>query len=268
MVYLPDDVTGGPVYQLILAGIAGSILGSFLNVVIYRLPRRESILFPRSHCPSCNTPISFWDNIPIISYILLKGKCRHCKVSIPWRYPFVELLMMLMTITLYIINVSFAGFAADTVLAFILLAVFAIDLGNMIIPNRLNLAGIVLAVPLTFRWGTYGFLRGFYGALIGVIILAIMMILGHFLYKRQGVGMGDIKLAIVIGLFLGPFWTPIVFIIAVFLGGMWGIINLVIGSIKFGQEVPFGPFISLGGFCVLFLKLPILTLIEHYLSLF
>jgi len=104
MVDIHTDMAGGPVIVgaqcsvplLILVGIAGSALGSFLNVVMHRLPRRESIVFPGSHCPSCGASISFRDNIPIVSYLLLKGRCRHCSASISWRYPFVELLTALM----------------------------------------------------------------------------------------------------------------------------------------------------------------------------
>ena len=125
-----------------------------------------------------------------------------------------------------------------------------------------------LAVPFTFRWGAYGILRGVYGALVGMIVLAIMMLMGHLLFKRQGIGMGDVKLTVVVGLFLGPFWSFITFTIAVLFGGIWGVITLVRGSVRTGQEVPFGPFIALGGFCVLFFKLPILYVIEQYLSFF
>ena len=286
MVDIHDNMAGRPVIQLILAdtsglsfcllpsafcllfvAIAGLALGSFLNVVIYRLPRKESIVFPGSHCPSCGASISFRDNIPCVSYLLLRGRCRHCSASISWRYPFVELLTALFAVGLYVLNDSLANFTADVALASILLAVFAIDLRHMIIPDRLNAAGALLALPLMFRWGVYGILRGMYGVLVGVIILAIMMAMGHLVFKRQGIGMGDVKLAVVIGLFLGPFWSFITFIIAVFLGGTWGVISLVRGSVRTGQEVPFGPFIALGGFCVLFFKLPILYMIEHYLSL-
>ena len=267
MVDIHTDLAGGPAGQLILVGIAGSVLGSFLNVVMHRLPRRESIVSPGSHCPSCGASISFRDNIPILSYILLKGRCRRCFAPISWRYPLVELLTALMAVVLYILNDSLANFIADTALGSILLAACAIDLRYMIIPDRLNAAGALLAVPFTFRWGAYGILRGVYGALIGMIVLAIMMLMGHLLFKRQGIGMGDVKLTVVVGLFLGPFWTCSTFIIALLIGGIWGVITLVHGSVKPFQEVPFGPFIALGGFCVLFFKLPILFVVEHYLSL-
>ena len=250
-----------------VAGLFGLLLGSFLNVVIYRFPRRESIVFPGSHCPACDTPIKYYDNIPVLSYILLKGRCRQCSVTISWKYPFMELLTAGMVAGLYMVNSSMMNFIADVSLGFVLLAVFAIDLRHMIIPNRLNLAGGIAAFFLTFRWGMFGLLRGGAGVLVCTAILAIMIVLGHIVYKRQGIGMGDVKLGIVIGLFVGPFWSLVTFILAVLFGGLWGLFCLLSGKVKAGQEIPFGPFISLGGFCVLFLKPQILYLVEYYLSL-
>ena len=149
-----------------------------------------------------------------------------------------------------------------------MLAAFVIDLRHMIIPDRLNLTGGIIAVLMTFRWGLTGIVRGLGGALVGLVILTVMIILGKLLYKRQGIGMGDIKLAAVIGLFVGPLWCFVTFVMAIFTGGIWGILQLLTGRVKTGQEVPFGPFIAIGGYSVLFFKREILFLIDRYLLMF
>ncbi len=272
------------VLSLLFVGIFGLMLGSFLNVVIYRLPRRESIVFPGSHCPVCGVPVKYYDNIPVLGYILLKGRCRSCSASISILYPFIEMLTSLMAMGLFALNWfnyhgSFASgsfisnhflsnFIADLALAAMLLAVFFIDLRHMIIPDRLNFAGGIIAVIMSFRWGLSGIVRGAGGAIAGLAVMVIMTLLGKLLYKRQGIGMGDMKLAVVIGLFVGPFWCLLTFVVAVFSGGMWGIIQLFSGRVKTGQEVPFGPFIAIGGFSVLFFKREILFLVDRYLLMF
>jgi len=272
------------IISLLFVGIFGLMLGSFLNVVIYRLPRRESIVFPGSHCPVCGVPVKYYDNIPVLGYILLKGRCRSCSATISLLYPFIEMLTSLMAMALFALNwfnihSSFASgsfsnihfltnFIADVALATVLLAVFCIDLRHMIIPDRLNLAGGIIAVILSFRWGLSGIVRGAGGAFVGLAVMVVMMLLGRLLYKRQGIGMGDVKLAVVIGLFVGPFWCFLTFVVAVFSGGMWGIVQLFSGRVKTGQEVPFGPFIAIGGFSVLFFKREILFLVDRYLLMF
>ena len=270
--------------KVLVSGIFGAMLGSFLNVVIYRLPRKESIVFPGSHCPVCNSPIKYRDNLPVIGYLVLRGRCRSCSASISYIYPLVELLTACMVMGLFILNwhrfngsfvngsvlniIFLSNFLADVSLGSVLMAAFAIDLRHMIIPDRLNLTGGILGVILSFRWGYTGLIRGVSGAFVGLSILIVMIIMGKVLFKREGIGMGDMKLAIVIGLFVGPLWSFVTFIIAIFTGGIWGIYTLLTKHVKKGQEVPFGPFIAIGGYCVLFLKREIFFLIDRYLSLF
>ncbi|MBN1290334.1 MAG: prepilin peptidase [Candidatus Latescibacteria bacterium] len=269
---------------VIFFGLFGSMLGSFLNVVIYRLPRKESIVFPGSRCPECNTPIKYRDNLPVVGYLLLGGRCRSCSEPISYIYPLVELLTAFMVIGLFVLNWNrfngsfFSGslfhkpfltnFLADVSLGSVLLVAFAIDLRHMIIPDSLNLLGGIIAVILSFRWGYAGIVRGIGGAFVGLAILTVMIIMGRLLFKREGIGMGDMKLAVVIGLFVGPLWSFITFIIAVFAGGIWGAYTLLTKRVEKGQEVPFGPFIAIGGYSVLFFKREIFFLIDRYLSLF
>jgi len=256
------------VMKTAVVGLFGSFVGSFLNVVIYRLPRRESIAFPSSHCPECSTPIRYRDNIPVLSYILLRGRCRACSSVISWRYPLVELITASAAMALFVINRSPLYFVADFALASVLLAAIVIDLQYMIIPDRLNLAGGIIAVIMSFRWGPAGIVKGIEGAVIGVSFLIVMIVMGKILFRRDGVGMGDVKLAVVIGMFLGPFWCFLTFVVAVFIGGIWGIFRLVSGGLKMGHEIPFAPFIAMGGFSVLFFRKEILFLVDRYVNLF
>jgi len=252
---------------LLIVGIFGLILGSFLNVVIYRLPRKESLIFPASHCPVCSTPIKYSDNIPILSYIILGGRCRSCYAKISWIYPFVEFITAIMVVVLFLINGFTINFVADCSLGLILLVAAIIDSKHMIIPDRLNYTGAVIAIIFSLWRGFDGIARSFGGAFFGFFILAILYWVGKLLFKREGVGLGDMKLAIVIGLFVGPFWCLMALLFAVLIGGIWGITQIITGNKKIGMQVPFGPFIALGGFLVLFFRIQILYFVEQYLSM-
>ena len=258
---LPDTAS------LVFVILFGLSAGSFLNVLIYRLPRRESVFFPGSRCPACNVPIRFHDNIPVLSFLFLRGRCRDCGTAISYRYPLVETVTALMIVGIFVIQGWTLDFVADSVFIVILTAAALIDLEHMIIPNRLNYPAILLGALLTFRWGTTGFLRGFNGAIVGILILSFMYWLGKLIYRRDGVGMGDFKLASAMGFFFGPFWTGVALILAVVIGGVIGMILMFAGRTARFQEVPFGPFISAGGLLVMFFRPQILFLVERYLSL-
>jgi leader peptidase (prepilin peptidase)/N-methyltransferase len=254
-------------FSFALIGVLGCTVGSFLNVVIYRLPRCESIVFPASHCPSCLKPIAFYDNIPVLSYMFLRGACRSCAVRISPVYPAIELITGLTALLLFLQNGAGLQFASDFAFACILLAAMVIDYRFMIIPDRLNFAGAVIALGLSLVPGWDGGIgRSLLGGLVGSVLMMAMYWLGLFLFGREGIGFGDVKFAAVIGLFTGPFWCLIAVCAAVVLGGSWGIVQLTLKKARLGQEIPFGPFLSLGGFFVLFLKPEILYLIERYLE--
>ncbi len=255
-------------YSLLFIPLFGAAIGSFLNVVIYRLPRRESLSFPPSHCPSCNTPIRYRDNIPIISYLLLKGSCRECHVRISPVYPVIEFVTACFALTLYLQNGLTLQLLSDFTLAAILLAAMMIDYRYMIIPDKLNASGALIAVIVALLQGIPEIFRSLLGAVTGAILMMVLFWLGKLLYKRDGVGFGDVKLAAVIGLFVGPFWCLLTCIISIILGGLWGIIQLTTKKKIGGQEIPFGPFLSCGGFFVLFFKRELLYLVNTYLSLF
>lgn len=231
----------------------GAILGSFLNVCIYRLPKRESILSPPSHCLHCGEPIRFYDNIPIVSYLLLRGKCRHCKEHIPFRYPVVEGLSGLLSLALsmkYGLTVQsllFLLFSAA------LITITFIDLDYQIIPDIISIPGIFFGIganlfyPIKISW-----LESLFGILIGGGFLLLVAIGYKWLTGREGMGGGDIKLLAMVGAWLG--WKAIPFIlfsgslIGVLIGGGSGLIS------KRGlrSKIPFGPFLSISSIIYIF----------------
>ena len=246
--------------------MSGAVIGSFLNVVIYRLPRGESIVFPSSHCTVCGTSIKWYDNIPVLSYLFLGGKCRACHEKISPVYPAVELFTALSAgLLVYRYGLTLQTVSALTLSA-VLIVAFMIDLRYMIIPDTLNLFGAVAGLLLSFGGGISMLCRNLAGAVVGVISLLAMFFLGRLLYKRDGVGFGDVKLAAVMGLFIGPLWVLVSFLIAVVIGGIWGITYSISNEKRLGQEVPFGPFLAIGGFFVLFFSKELLYLISIYLS--
>ena len=158
---------------IVTVGIFGLMFGSFLNVVIYRLPLRESLVYPSSHCPVCGGQVKWFDNIPVLSYLLLGGKCRTCKTRISPVYPFIELATAIMAMWLFYLHGKTIGFVSDFILACILLAAACIDLRYMIIPDRLNAAGATIGVIITLVSGVRALIPAVFGAAIGIILLML-----------------------------------------------------------------------------------------------
>lgn len=228
----------------------GLIIGSFLNVVIYRVPRPIKFLGHRSVCPSCDTQLKWYHNIPVFSWLVLRGKCAFCKAPISGRYPLVELL----TAGLFLLLAWRFGFtwqfAAYAVLGAMLIAIFFIDLDFQIIPDVISLPGIVVGLAFSLAPGDIGILASFIGVLVGGGSLWLVAILGDFLFKKDSMGGGDIKMAAMMGAFLG--WQKILFIfIASAVIGLVVSIVLMTVSAKLRKEriVPFGPFLATA--CVL-----------------
>jgi leader peptidase (prepilin peptidase) / N-methyltransferase len=235
-------------YAAALAGAFGLIIGSFLNVVAYRLPRGESVAFPASHCPSCDTPIKPYDNVPVLSWLWLRGRCRSCHTSISARYPIVEAV----TAALLVAVVLDKGADRDAWLglAFVILLVpvALIDLDHRIIPNTLMLVGTVVSVALVLATDP--------GALTEHLIAAAAaggFLLAAAIAKPGGMGMGDVKLAGVMGLFLGRDVAPAL-LAGFLLGTVVGAAIMAKKGVAKGRKtaVPFGPFLALGGLVGLF----------------
>lgn len=252
-------------FYLFFVTLFGAIFGSFLNVVIYRLPRKESLSFPPSHCPGCHSPIRWYDNIPLLSYIVLRGACRSCRNAISPVYPLVEAVTAVCALVLFMKSGFSVVFVREFILACILITATVIDLKYMIIPNTLNGFGALAGLGFAIIGGFGEIIRSVSGGMLGASCILAMLFLGRILYKRDGVGYGDVKLAGVMGLFLGPFWIVQSFVMSILIGGVWAISVLITGKRSVGQEVPFGPFLALGGYFTLFFTRQILYLVEMYL---
>ncbi len=242
------------VFGQIASFIFGAIIGSFLNVCAYRLPREESIIRPGSHCPKCKAPIRWYDNIPILSFIFLRGRCRYCQERISWRYPLVELASALLSLILY--QKFSLSLAYLLFLAFVsaLLVASLIDLDFQIIPDEISLPGILVGWAFSFWNPLIGPFESFLGALAGAGGLYLVGEFYYFLTEREGLGGGDLKLLAFIGSFLGlRSLIPIIFISSL----VGAVIGITLGIIQKVQNkrflaIPYGPFLSLGALIYLF----------------
>lgn len=230
----------------------GAIVGSFLNVCIVRLPKRESLIRPSSHCPHCNEPIRFYDNIPIISYILLAGKCRHCKSRISFRYPIVEGLTGLMTVALFMKYGPTVQFLLLLLFSSALIIITFIDLAHQIIPDAISIPGIPCGIAASLLIPTISWLDSLLGILVGGGLLLLVAVGYKWVTGREGMGGGDIKLLAMMGAWLG--WKAIPFILLAS-----SLIGLLIGGgsgllLKKGlrTKIPFGPFLAIASLIYIF----------------
>jgi len=239
------------VILIFILGLLGLIVGSFSNVCIYRIPRNESIIYPASHCPKCGSLIKPVDNIPLVSYILLKGRCRNCKSKIPIQYPVVEFLTAVMYLIVYFIY----GLSIQTLIYIILssalIIIAFIDLNQQIIPDVISLPGIVIGFMLSFFVPYISFVNSFLGVVVGGGIILIIGLAGSLIFKKEAMGGGDVKLAAMIGAFLGWRYILLSLLLGFFLGALTGIILMITKIKKREDTVPFGPFIILGSFITL-----------------
>jgi leader peptidase (prepilin peptidase)/N-methyltransferase len=235
-------VNGALAAAVFLPGLA---IGSFLNVVAVRLPFGRSIVVPASECPSCHTPIARRDNIPVISYLLLRGRCRNCHATIAWRYPVVELLTAGLIVACFVVF----GLTAEAVLASffcaVLVAISAIDAERYVIPNRIVLpaAAVVLVAQTALHPSVEWLLAGL-GAATFFLVAALVY--------PGGMGMGDVKLALLLGFMLGR-TVPI----AIFVAMISALVPSAVLLVRHGRKarkmkIPFGPFLALGGVVALF----------------
>ncbi|MCK4410160.1 MAG: prepilin peptidase [Candidatus Eisenbacteria sp.] len=226
--------------------IIGSILGSFFNVVIYRVPRGGSIIRPPSACPACGTRLRAWDNIPVLGYLLLRGKCRYCAAPISARYPIVEVLSGILPVLLFIRFGASVPFYVFWPLSCVLLVLSFIDLDLRIIPDWVTLPGIAVGLIVAPLVGLLGFWGSLLGVLVGGGALYLIGILGEFFLKKESMGGGDVKLAAMLGAFMG--WKLVLFalFVAFFAGAVVGVIVMARKPKHWDSSLPFGPFIALG----------------------
>ena len=243
-----------PLLTNLLAFVFGACIGSFLNVCIYRIPASMSIVHPGSSCPNCKTKIPFYDNIPILSFLFLKGACRHCKTPISFRYPFVELLGGLCALASFLAFGPTLHAAAIFIFIAVLIVVTFIDLDHRIIPNVITLPGIPIFFLIAFAIPTIAWTESLIGIFVGGGILFSVAWIYHAITGREGMGGGDIKLLAMMGTVVG--WKGILF--TIFAGSAIGTVVGILTSIKSPSEglrkmaIPFGPFLAIGGILYVF----------------
>ncbi len=236
----------------IFAFLFGTAIGSFLNVCIHRLPKEESVVAPRSRCPACHAPIRALDNIPLVSFAVLRGRCRACGNPISWRYPLVEAL----TGILFAMTVARFGVTLQTafLLPFLcgLVVVSFIDLDHQIIPNAVTLPGIPLGLLSGLLLGEPPFLDRVIGTLGGAGFLYLVLFYGGALYGQEAMGEGDLNLIALVGAFLGWKAVALTILLGCLFGSAIGLALIAVGRLGRRQHIPFGPFLSLGAVVALF----------------
>jgi len=236
---------------LLVAGSFGACLGSFLNVVIYRLPLGQSIVSPPSRCPTCGHRLSWYDNLPIFGWLLLGGRCRTCKNPISIQYPIVELITALLFVLVVWVTPPGPLMVSRLLFVCILIALFGIDLEHQILPNSITLPGIVAGVLLSFIAPP-----GWRDALLGVVLGAgiLYAIAGaYYLWRREeGLGMGDVKMLAMIGAFLGWKAVLVTMVLSSFAGAAIGVALIATARGGMKLALPFGTFLAVGALVAMF----------------
>ena len=241
-------------YSAVMAGAFGAVLGSFLNVVAYRLPLKQSVVRPRSRCPHCESQIRSLDNVPVLSWLLLRGRCRDCSERIPARYPLVELATGVLLGAVALTATDLSAVLLGVVLVLLLVPIALIDLDHRIIPNRLTLIG-ALSAPAILLATRPDALTEHVVAGLGAGGFLLAAAVAH----PGGMGMGDVKLAGVLGLFLGGTVAPAL-LVALLTGTLAGAAIIASrGADGRKTAIPFGPFLALGGVVALFAGEPIVA---------
>ncbi len=226
----------------VIAGLFGLTIGSFLNVCTFRWPEDESVVFPGSHCPKCGQPIRWYDNVPVLGYILLRGRCRACRDPISLQYPLVELATGLVWAGMF----SYAGLSWEAfrggLLLTILFGIALTDARFYIIPDQFSLGGLVLGLGLAFLPEGIDPLAALLGAVLGFALLESVAVAGKWMFKKDAMGGGDIKMMAMVGAFVGMAGV----LLTIFLGALLG--SVIFGPISYKTKklVPFGIFLAAG----------------------
>jgi leader peptidase (prepilin peptidase) / N-methyltransferase len=247
-------------YYIITFFIIGTLFGSFFNVAGYRLPKEESILFPPSHCPKCNYRLKAFDLIPIVSYFILKAKCRNCKTKISWFYPLFEFITgVLFALSYYVFGMNLYLLI---VLIFVssMIIIFISDYQTMIIPDEVIIFSSISILILTyFNNDLNTAIDSLMNGIIAFVFMFSLKSFGDFIFKKESMGGGDIKLLFVFGLLLG--WE--MSIISIFIASLIGLpISIIYLKIKKENIIPFGPFLTIAALIILFLKIDITWVIN------
>ncbi len=248
----------------LFALVFGMVVGSFLNVCICRLPKNESIVSPPSHCPACSYQIRWYDNIPLLSYLFLRGKCRGCGVPISLQYPLVELLNGILTLLLFLRFGPTLAFATLFLFCSALVVITFIDIEHQIIPDEISLPGIAVGFILSFFIPGYSWLNSLLGILLGGGSLLLVAWAYHRLTGKDGMGGGDVKLLAMMGAFLG--WKAVLFILfaSSLIGSIAGVSIMLLQKKDSKLAIPFGPYLASAAVLYIFYGR---SLIRWYLGL-
>jgi leader peptidase (prepilin peptidase)/N-methyltransferase len=248
----------------VVAGLLGLVIGSYLNVVIHRLPRGLSTVTPRSSCPACGAPIRARDNVPLVSWLLLGGRCRACGAPISWRYPAIEAVTALLFVACAVRFGPTPAAAAAALFCALMVALAAIDAEHLILPDRLTLPGIAAGLLLAPWVAGLGFLDALFGALLGAGLLLALWGGWYLLRREEGMGLGDVKMLALIGAFLGVKGVLVALFFAALSGALAGLALMWRKGVGLKAKLPFGAFLALGGIVSLFAGRP---LADWYLRL-
>ena len=230
----------------------GLVVGSYLNVVVHRLPLGLSTVRPASHCPGCGTRIRPWDNVPVLSFVLLRGRCRDCQEPIGWRYPAIELATgLLFVAALARFGPSVQAWIAALFISLLLVLAF-IDLDHYILPNRLTYPGLVIGLLLSPLWERTTLYSSLVGAAVGAAVILLFNGLWWVLRKVQGFGVGDAKMLAMIGAFLGPAGVAVTLVFASLMGAATGLLLMLRHRLGMQSKLPFGTFLTAGALVTLF----------------
>jgi len=233
--------------MIVAVSLFGLAIGSFLNVVIARVPAGRSLLRPGSACPGCSAPLTWYDNIPVLSFLMLRGRCRACGMHISWRYPVVETITAAVLVVAYVAFGPSADFLVACVMLPTLVALTAIDLDHQMIPDAITLPGILIGLVINLASRRISWLDSVVGILLGGGLFLVII-----LVSRGGMGGGDLKLGAMLGAFLGWKALIVALFVAIVLGGAIGAVLLATGRRGRKDPIPFGPFLAAGGAMALF----------------
>jgi leader peptidase (prepilin peptidase) / N-methyltransferase len=234
-------------FVLALAAVLGLVMGSFLNVCIHRLPRRESIVRPRSRCPACGKPLEWFDNIPVIGWIVLGGRCRYCRAPISVRYPIVELASAAAAVAIVWLTPPGPLLVSRLILAAALIVLFFVDLEHRLLPNVVTVSGIVVGFLFSLI-APPGPIQSLIGIVVGGGILLAIAGAYYVLRRLEGMGMGDVKMLAMIGAFLGWQSVIVTLILSSFIGSIAGIALLLTRGAGLRHALPFGSFLAIAAF--------------------
>jgi leader peptidase (prepilin peptidase)/N-methyltransferase len=243
---------------LVLSAVLGLAIGSFLNVCIYRIPLQQSLLSPPSRCPNCDRSLRWFDNIPVVSWILLGGKCRDCRTRISLQYPLVELVTAVLFVAIVWLTPPGPQLAARLLFVCLLIVLFGIDLEHQLLPNVITLPGIVIGLIFSLV-GPPGWKSAVIGALLGAGVLYGIAAAYYMVRREEGLGMGDVKMLAMIGAFLGWQAVLVTLVLSSFAGAVVGVALMVAQRGNMKLALPFGTFLALGAVAAMLVGEPLVN---------